>query len=86
MSDPEETKAAEIVAGWAGLGAGKREIMAAMFLTAPCKDAWGQPSSEFMEMARRATADPSEVESTIKKSLSWADVIIKLSKDNPPEC
>lgn len=84
MSDPEETKAAEIIAGWAGLGAGKREIIATMFLTAPCKDVYGQPSSGFIEMARRAVGDPNAVEDTIKKSLTWADAVIKVSRDNPP--
>lgn len=73
-------EAAEIVAGWAGISnGGRREIIAAMI--------FGLDWPSTREKAAQLVAGPIQsnfIKQVMLDSLRTADVLIRISKENPP--
>lgn len=71
--DPEAARAAEQVAAWAGISSGKREMIAAMFLSH-----WYGPGPGQKGLHAWGA------ESDFDMALRFADMLVKRSKEIPP--
>lgn len=72
-ADPEAARAAEQIAAWAGISNGKREMIAATLMA-------GRIASKELCLSN----PHSYLMSYMREALRLADLLIKLSKENPP--